>query len=122
MTISLRKYLSTQPTTKRRMKAVKYLRNRIAHYSKVQEGSVKISKELNQLVVKVHSKRMSPVKVRVDIDKGIANAKPFEVKAQTHTSPQKAAAANPQKAAVATATAQKSAEAGQHKRAEQNKQ
>jgi ribosomal protein L31E len=82
ITISLRKYLSTQPVTKRRMKAVKYLRNRIAHYSKVKEEDVKLSKELNQLVVKVHSRRMSPVKVRVEIDKGIASAKPFEPKQQ----------------------------------------
>jgi ribosomal protein L31E len=80
LTISLRKYLSGQPRTKRKRKAIRYLRNRIAHYSSVGEDSVKISRELNELVVKVHSKKMSPVKMRVNIDKGIASAKPFEQK------------------------------------------
>jgi ribosomal protein L31E len=80
MTISLRKYLSGQPRTKRKRKAIRYLRNRIAHYSSVDEENVKISRELNEMVVKHHAKQMSPVKLRVDIEKGIANAKPFEQK------------------------------------------
>ena len=78
MTISIRRYLASQPITKRGRKAVRYIRERIAHYTKTNEENVKISMELNSRIVKHYSKRMTPVKMSIDVDKGVALAKPFE--------------------------------------------
>ena len=78
LTISIRRYLSAQPVTKRSRKAVKYIRERIAHYTKTALENVKISMDLNSKIVKHYSKRMVPIKMSVDVEKGVAHAKLFE--------------------------------------------
>ncbi len=78
MTISIRRYLSAQPVTKRSRKAVKYIRERIAHYTKTALDNVKISMELNSKIVKHYSKRMTPIKMSIDVEKGVALARLFE--------------------------------------------
>jgi len=78
LTINIRKYLVKQPRTKRLRKASRYLKERIAHYTKTEMQNVRISGELNNLMVKYYSIKMKPVKVSVSIDAGIATASPFE--------------------------------------------
>jgi len=84
LTINIRKYLVKQPRGKRIRKGSRYLRERIAHYTKTDIDKVKISRELNNLMVKYYSIKMKPVKVNVNIDAGIATASPFgTVKSKT---------------------------------------
>ena len=78
LTINIRRYLVKQPRGRRIRKASRYLRERIAHYTKTDLDKVRISRELNNLVVKYYSIKMKPVKVSVNIDAGIATASPFE--------------------------------------------
>ncbi len=77
LTINIRKYLVTQPRNKRAYKAAKYVRDRISHFTKTDIDNVKISQELNSLIVKRFSKKMSPVKMNVKMENGKAFAEPF---------------------------------------------
>lgn len=87
LTINIRKYLVTQPRNKRAYKAIRYIRDRIAHYTKTDLENVKISQELNSQIVKRFSKNMSPVKLNIRIESGKAMAEPF--------APEKPVAAKP---------------------------
>ncbi len=106
ITIGIRKYLVKQPRTKRFKKAAGYIRNRVAHYTKLKEEDVKISRELNSRIMKHYSKSMVPVKLNVKIDGGKALVSEFgvaakkdaaapETKAKGGARKQKAAAAEP---------------------------
>ena len=77
LTINLRRYLVTQPRNKRKYKAIRYLRERISHYTKTDIENVLLSMELNSLVLKSAAKSMAPVKLTVKIDNGKATAEPF---------------------------------------------
>ncbi|MGI0133436.1 MAG: hypothetical protein ACREBW_00555 [Candidatus Micrarchaeaceae archaeon] len=77
LTLNLRKYLVTQPRTKRNTRAVRYIRNRIAHYTKVKTDDVVISQELNSLIFKHYARRMTPLKMNIGIENGRATATPF---------------------------------------------
>ena len=77
ITIGIRKYLVKQPRTKRFKKAAGYIRNRVAHYTKLDEENVKISKELNNRIMKHYSKKMVPVKLSVKLDGGKAMVSEF---------------------------------------------
>ena len=77
LTINIRKYLVTQPRTKRARKAVKYIRERVSHYTKIKEENVKLGGELNNLIFKKYSRTMVPVKVRVKIGTDTADVLPF---------------------------------------------
>lgn len=101
MTINLRKYLSTQPRTKRIKRGMRYLRERIAHYTKTDEANVKISDELNRMMFKHYIKSMTPVKVNVDITDGIAKVGLFKDASKQAVQP----AAKPVKGKPATAPA-----------------
>ena len=83
LTIRIRKYLVTQPTTKRSKKAVRYIREKVAHYTQSVIDNVKIDKKLNSAIVKRYSKSMKPVKMNLDITGGkvIANEFPEIAKA-----------------------------------------
>ncbi|MDE1865428.1 MAG: hypothetical protein KGH94_02190 [Candidatus Micrarchaeota archaeon] len=87
LTINLRNYLVRQPVRRRHMRLARYVRNRIAHYVKVEEEKVKISKELNNLMVKSYSKSMLPLKVNVKIENGTATASPFTQKKEGAAAP-----------------------------------
>ncbi|MDE1811109.1 MAG: hypothetical protein KGH66_03645 [Candidatus Micrarchaeota archaeon] len=120
LTINIRKYLANQPTTRRRNKAVKYIRDRIGHYTKTKVENVKISQELNALIFKYYSKKMVPVKVNVNIDNGMATATPFQDKKAEAKAVEKAAPAKKEaekktaatKASAAKPAAQPSKEQG----------
>jgi hypothetical protein len=77
LTINLRNYLVKQPVRRRHMKISKYVRNRVAHYTKIEEEKVKLTGDLNILMIKRHSKSMLPLKVNVKIENGIATVSPF---------------------------------------------
>ncbi len=81
LTINLRRYLVTQPRNKRQKKATRYVRERIAHYTKVPEENVKLDMSLNSLIVKRHAKSMMPLKLDISIEGGNATAMPFVEKA-----------------------------------------
>jgi ribosomal protein L31E len=80
LTINLRRYLVTQPRNKRARKAVKYIRERVAHYNKLEIDNVRINQELNSLIVKRYAREMSPVKLVVNVVNGIATATDFTIK------------------------------------------
>lgn len=79
ITINIRKYLSTQPRTKRARKAAGYIRERVAHYTKLQEENVKLSYKLNELIFKKYAKSMVPVKLIVKIGTDTADVLPAEM-------------------------------------------
>lgn len=77
ITINIRRYLSTQPRTKRINKNVKFLIERVAHLTKTEPGNVRIDQGLNTLIFKKYSKTMAPMKVNVNIDNGVATVTQF---------------------------------------------
>ncbi len=77
LTLNIRKYLVTQPRTKRARKAVKFVRERVAHYTKIKEENVKIAYTLNNLIFKHYAKSMLPLKLRVKIGTDTADVLPF---------------------------------------------
>lgn len=77
MTINMRRYLSEQPRTKRAKKAARYVKDRVAHYTKTDYDKVKITTELNNEIVKRYRKRMTPLKLRISLDNGVATVKRF---------------------------------------------
>ncbi len=94
LTINMRRYLVTQPRNKRKYKAVRYLRERISHYTKTDIDNVILTQDLNSLVLKRVAKNMAPVKLTVKIDNGKATAEPF-----TAEKPQAEKAKEPEKKA-----------------------
>jgi hypothetical protein len=112
LTLNLRNYLVKQPVRRRHMKLSGYVRNRVAHYVKVDEENVKISGELNNLMIKSYSKSMLPLKLNVKIENGTAMVHPFIQKkeAAPAAQAQPKAGAKPQ-AAAAMPKGEKKAEA-----------
>ncbi len=86
LTISIRKYLSKQPRTKRIRKTAKYVKDRVSHYIKIPLENVKIDDSLNRAIVKYYAMKMLPLRLKVDINNNIANVKLQEVKPATGTS------------------------------------
>lgn len=78
LTINLRRYLVTQPRTKRKAKAIKYIRERVSHFTKTDIENVLLTQDLNDMVLKSYAKHMYPVKLSVKIDAGKATAEPQE--------------------------------------------
>ncbi|MCL5106298.1 MAG: hypothetical protein M1331_02810 [Candidatus Marsarchaeota archaeon] len=70
--LNIRKYLVTQPRTKRRNKAVKFVRERIAHYTKLPLEAVKIDQTLNSMITKFSARTMNKLKLDVNIENGKA--------------------------------------------------
>ncbi len=92
ITINIRRYLVNQPRTKRARKAVKYIRERVAHYTKIPEENIKMSYDLNALIFKQYSRTMVPVKLRIKIGTDTADILPFQeipTKPTTATTEQK---------------------------------
>ncbi len=87
LTINLRNYLVRQPVRRRHMKLSRYVRNRVAHYIKVDEENVKITGELNNLMIKSYSKSMLPLKLNVKIENGTATVHPFIQKKEAAAAP-----------------------------------
>jgi ribosomal protein L31E len=72
LTISIRKYLSKQPRTKRIRKTAKYVKDRVSHYIKIPLENVKIDDSLNRAIVKYYAMKMLPLRLKVDINNNIA--------------------------------------------------
>lgn len=99
ITINIRRYLVTQPRSRRQKRLSSYVRDRIAHYMKVANENVKIDSEMNNALVKRYSKSMLPLKANVNIDNGVAKVslysekKPAEApKTESKTAPKKQSA------------------------------
>lgn len=103
LTINIRKYLVTQPRNKRARKAVNYIRERVSHYTKTSIENVKLSQDLNSLIVKKFSSKMTPVKLNVRLDGGKAVAEPFAEKVEKKEEKSEKAGAK-ETAAAAAAT------------------
>ncbi len=82
LTINVRKYLSKQPRRKRHMKLPKYIRYKVAQATNVRSSNIKISKELNSIMLKRYLHSMEPMKVNISIDKEIATVTHFESRAK----------------------------------------
>ncbi|MGC8572323.1 MAG: hypothetical protein ACP5RI_03645 [Candidatus Micrarchaeia archaeon] len=67
ITLNLRRYLVKQPRTKRARRAVRYIRERIAHYTKIDVENVKIGYDVNNMIFKHYAKYMTPIKLKVNI-------------------------------------------------------
>lgn len=80
LTINIRRYLAKQPRRKRPARISRYLRFRIAQSTNVASDNIKISKELNELLLKRYLKSMTPIKLNINIDKGKAMVTPFQEK------------------------------------------
>ncbi len=75
ITLNLRRYLVEQPVTKRQRKAISYIRERVAHYTKVDIDNVKIDMGLSESVIKYYSRKMKPIKLSIDVKDGNAMVK-----------------------------------------------
>ncbi len=104
ITINIRRYLSRQPRTKRVKRAARYIRERASHYMKIDEENVKISKELNNRIVKFYSRRMVPVKLKAKIEDGKAVLNEFSAAKAEDTKPSAAGAAKKKTAEKAADT------------------
>jgi ribosomal protein L31E len=80
LTLNMRKYLVNQPRTKRLRKAIRYVRERVSHFTKIKEENVKISMQLNSVIFKKYSKSMPPLKLSVKIGTDTADVFPFSEK------------------------------------------
>jgi ribosomal protein L31E len=84
LTINIRNYLVSQPRRKRPMKISSWVKFRIAQSTNVRTEDVKISKELNSIIMKEHLNSMKKLKVNINIEKNVATVTPFaEKKAAT---------------------------------------
>jgi ribosomal protein L31E len=111
LTINIRNYLVNQPRRKRPTRIYRWVRFRIAQQTNVREDNIKISKELNEIIMKRHIKSMKPLKVNISIDKEIATVTPFVIRAiqkpadaKAQAAPKSAAAKTAAQASTATAT------------------
>ncbi len=78
LTINIRKYLVNQPRRKRPARISRYIRYRIAQSTNIKSGNIKITQDLNSLVLKKYLFSMKPLKVSIEIDKDKAKVSHFE--------------------------------------------
>lgn len=71
MNINLRGYLSKQPRTKRRNKAIRYLREQV--YKATKASEIKIDPELNKRIANQYFKTMSKISIAIEYDNNKAN-------------------------------------------------
>ncbi len=83
LTINLRNYMVKQPRRKRPARMTRYVRLRIAKSTNIKSGNIKISQELNSIMLKRHLHSMMPLKVNISIDKEKAMVTSFSEKSQT---------------------------------------
>lgn len=85
LTINVRKYLSKQPRRKRHMKLPKYVKYKVAQATNVRSSNIKISKELNSIMLKRYLHSMEPMKININIEKDMATITHFDSKPTTTT-------------------------------------
>ena len=85
LTINIRNYLVKQPRRKRPARIARYVRLKIAGAVKMKLESVKLTGELNEVMLKKHLHSMLPLKVSINVEKDKATASPFGVKPKPTT-------------------------------------
>jgi ribosomal protein L31E len=80
LTINIRNYLVKQPRRKRPARMPRYVRYKIARAVKMRLEDVRITKELNSLMLKRNLHSMMPLKVSISVEKDRATAMPFAEK------------------------------------------
>ncbi|MGC8622930.1 MAG: hypothetical protein ACP5UC_03135 [Candidatus Micrarchaeia archaeon] len=78
ITVNMRNFLLKQARNKRFVRAAGYVREKVAKHMKLSPENVKLSIELNNMIMKHYSKSMKKLKLSVSLDNGVATAKPFE--------------------------------------------
>jgi ribosomal protein L31E len=116
LTINLRNYLVMQPRPKRARKAVAYIRDRVAHYTKIKPENIKLGYDLNALIFKHYARRMSPVKVRVKIGTDTADVLPFTEETKKAVAPKTEAKGTPKEAKKEEKKAEKKEEKKEEKK------
>lgn len=110
ITINLRRYLVRQPRNKRMYKAARYVRERVAHYTKTPEENVKMDQALSAIIAKKYSRSLKLLKLSVDIKDNIARVTAYSEKADVKAPAEKG------KAVVQPAAKQKETKAPEAKR------
>lgn len=88
LTLNMRKYLVAQPRTKRVKRAARYVKERVAHYTKTSYDNVKITRELNNEIVKRYARRMTPLRLRVSLENSVATVKLFAEEGKAAAKPE----------------------------------
>ncbi len=78
ITINMRRFLLNQARNKRFVRAAGYVRESVAKRMRLSPGNVRLSMELNNMIMKHYSKSMRKLKLSISLENGIATAKPFE--------------------------------------------
>ncbi len=78
LTINIRKYLTKQPRRKRPARMSRYVRHRISKSTNIRLDNIKISKELNSIMLKKYLHSMKPLKVSISIEKEKATVTYFD--------------------------------------------
>jgi len=76
--VNIRNYVNRQPRGKRRNRTIRYVREKVAQYTKMDIEKVKIDKKLNERITKFYSRAALPVKMNLDISNDRVIASPFE--------------------------------------------
>ena len=78
ITLNIRRYLVKQPRPKRARRAMRYIRERVAHYTKIVPENIRIGQDVNNAVFKHYAKYMNPIKLRVLIGTDTADVLMFK--------------------------------------------
>ena len=78
ITLNIRRYLVRQPRPKRARRAMRYIRERVAHYTKIVPENIRIGQDVNNAVFKHYAKYMNPIKLRVLIGTDTADVLMFK--------------------------------------------
>jgi hypothetical protein len=81
LTINIRDFLIRTPVRKRHMRLSNYIKLRIAKSTNVKAENIKISQDLNSLVMTKYLKSMHKLKVNINIEKEKATVTAFSEKA-----------------------------------------
>jgi hypothetical protein len=89
LTINIRNYLVGQPRRKRVMRISRYIKERINQHTNVGMDNIKISSELNSIILKQHLHSMKKLKVNINVEKEKAMVTPFSDKPKPQAVAQK---------------------------------
>ncbi len=104
LTINIRNYLVKQPRRKRPARLARYVRYKVARATKMRLDSIRMSQELNSLLLKKHLHSMLPLKVSINVEKDKATASAFGEKPKpANVTSASAKTAKPEPAAKAPA-------------------
>lgn len=85
LTINIRNYLVGQPRRKRPMRISRYIKERISQQTNIGMENIRISNELNSIILKQHLHSMKKLKVNINVEKEKATVTPFSEKPRPQT-------------------------------------